>query len=85
MYVLLWIVVGVVAGLLTGRILRGEEHGRLMDLVTGVAGAIWGGFLVLYTGLSGRFEIFLTTLGAILGAVVLAAAIAFVNGRKDYV
>ena len=84
MYLLSWIVLGALAGLITGRILRGNQYGPMMDTVIGVAGAIGGGFLILDGGFPGRFEVVSTTLSAILGSVVLTAIIAFVNGRKRY-
>ena len=84
MYLLSWIVLGAMAGLITGRILRGNQYGPMMDLVIGVAGAVGGGFLILNGGFPGRFVVASTTLSAIFGAVVLTAAIAFVNGRKRY-
>jgi uncharacterized membrane protein YeaQ/YmgE (transglycosylase-associated protein family) len=84
MYLLSWIVLGAVAGLITGRILRGNQYGPMMDLVIGVAGAVGGGFLVLYGGFPGHFEVVSSTLSALMGAVVLTAVIAFVNGRRRY-
>jgi len=84
MYLLSWIALGAVAGFITGRILRGNQYGPSMDMVIGVAGSVGGGFLAIYGGLPGRFEIVSTTLSAILGGVVLTAVVAFVNGRKRY-
>ena len=83
-YLLSWIVLGALAGLITGRILRGNQYGPMMDVVIGAAGAVGGGFFILYGGLPGRLEVVSTTLSAIFGAVVLTAVIAFVNGRKRY-
>jgi uncharacterized membrane protein YeaQ/YmgE (transglycosylase-associated protein family) len=83
-YLLSWIVLGALAGLITGQILRGNQYGPTMDLVIGVAGAVGGGFLAIYGGLPGHFEVVSTTLSAILGAVALTAVMAFVNGRKRY-
>lgn len=83
-YLLSWVVLGALAGLITGRILRGNQYGPLMDLVIGVAGAVVGGFLAVGGRLAGRFEVVSTTLSAIVGAVILTAVIAFINGRKRY-
>ena len=84
MYLLSWFVLGAFAGLITARFLRGNQYGPMMDLVIGVAGAIGGGFLVLCGGFPGRSEVVSTTLSAILGAIVLTAVVAFINGRKRY-
>jgi uncharacterized membrane protein YeaQ/YmgE (transglycosylase-associated protein family) len=85
MYVLSWIVVGAVAGWITGRILNGNEYGPWMDVVVGIAGAMAGGFLITYGGFPGRLEMVSTTLSAILGAVGLTVLAAIVNGRNRYV
>jgi len=84
MYFLSWIVLGAGVGLVTWRILRDDQYSLLSDLMIGVTGAVGGGVLVLYGGLLSRFEIASTTLSAILGAVVLTAVIALINGRKRY-
>jgi uncharacterized membrane protein YeaQ/YmgE (transglycosylase-associated protein family) len=68
--VLLWqIVIGIVAGWLAGKIMRGRGYGVLIDLLLGIVGSILGGFLFgvlgLYAaGLIGRLVI--ATAGAVL-------------------
>lgn len=84
MYILLWIGLGALAGLTTGRFLKSNQYGLWVDIVMGMAGALAGGFLIQYGGFPGRFEYVSTTLSAILGAVVLTVLTAFVNGRKRY-
>jgi uncharacterized membrane protein YeaQ/YmgE (transglycosylase-associated protein family) len=46
MYLLAWIFIGVVVGWAAGRVLQGEGHGRMMDILMGVGGAVAGGFLM---------------------------------------
>ena len=46
MYFLSWIIVGLVAGWLAGKILKGNGYGPLMDMVIGIGGAVAGGFLM---------------------------------------
>jgi len=84
MYILSWIVLGGLAGWITGRLLKGNQYGPRVDIVAGIAGALGAGFLVHYGGFPGRFEIVSTTLSAILGAVVVTVLSAFINGRKRY-
>jgi uncharacterized membrane protein YeaQ/YmgE (transglycosylase-associated protein family) len=84
MYVFLWVVLGALAGWITGRVLKGNQYGPGVDIVMGIAGAMGGGFLIQYGGFPGRFEIVSTVLSVILGAVALTALTAFVNGRKRY-
>ena len=38
--ILIWIVIGLIAGYLTGRIMRGAGFGPLVDIIVGIVGAI---------------------------------------------
>lgn len=69
--ILWWIIVGLIAGWATGKILGGEKHGVLMDIVIGIAGALVGGFLMHLLGFSAAGGMIYTILVAIGGAVVL--------------
>ena len=40
-----WIIVGLIAGFITGKIMKGSGFGVLMDIVIGIVGAIIGGSL----------------------------------------
>jgi uncharacterized membrane protein YeaQ/YmgE (transglycosylase-associated protein family) len=40
-----WILVGVIAGWLAGKVLSGRGAGVILDIVLGLAGALVGGFL----------------------------------------
>jgi uncharacterized membrane protein YeaQ/YmgE (transglycosylase-associated protein family) len=83
-YILLWIILGALAGWITGRLLKGNQYGPWVDIVMGIAGALGGGFLIHFGGFPGRVEIVSTSLSAILGAVVVTVLSAFANGRKRY-
>ena len=67
---LLWqVVIGIVAGWLAGKIMRGRGYGVLIDLLLGIVGSVLGGFvfgmLGLYAaGLVGRLVV--ATAGAVL-------------------
>jgi uncharacterized membrane protein YeaQ/YmgE (transglycosylase-associated protein family) len=52
MYFLSWIIIGLVAGWSTGKILKGNGYGPLMDIVIGIGGAVGGGFLMRSEGFS---------------------------------
>ena len=84
MYVLSWIVLGTLAGWITGRLLKGNEYGPWMDVVMGIAGALTAGLLLHNGKFPGRIEIVSTTLAAVLGAVIFTVAAAFINGRRRY-
>ncbi len=40
-----WIVVGLIAGWLAGKVMKGSGYGVAMDIVIGMVGAVIGGFL----------------------------------------
>ena len=75
---LYWIMIGIIAGWLTGKLMRGAGYGILMDLVLGLVGAVIGGWLFGLLGLhSYGFMGSLTT--ATVGAVVLVAFARFLS------
>ena len=82
MYLLSWIIVGLVAGWSAGKILKGNAYGPLMDIAMGVGGAVAAGFIMRSAGFSGYGGIAITTLVAMIGAVLLTLLAGFVNGRR---
>jgi uncharacterized membrane protein YeaQ/YmgE (transglycosylase-associated protein family) len=68
---LAWIVVGLVAGWATGKVMGGPGKGALMDIIIGLVGALVGGFLMSLLGFRAEGGILYTTLVAIGGAVLL--------------
>ncbi len=46
MFIVLWIIVGFLAGLLTGKLMKGNTFGSVRDTLTGIAGAMIGGFIM---------------------------------------
>jgi uncharacterized membrane protein YeaQ/YmgE (transglycosylase-associated protein family) len=82
MYFLSWVIVGLVTGWLAGKILKGNDYGPIMGIVMGIGGAVAGGLLMQSARLSGYGGTILTTLVAMIGAVVLTLLAGFVNGRR---
>lgn len=69
----LWfIIIGILAGFLAGRIMRGSGFGLIGDLIVGLIGALLGGWLFGILGLSvdGKIGSLVT---ATVGAIVLLA------------
>lgn len=61
---LIWfLIVGLVAGWLAGRVMRGGGYGVAGDLVVGIIGALLGGWLFGLLGISA---------GGLIGAIVTA-------------
>jgi len=73
MNIILWIVLGLIAGWAASIIMKTDSRqGPVMDIILGIVGALVGGFLMSMLGFGGvsgfnLYSIFV----AILGAVVL--------------
>ena len=66
-----WIIVGLIAGWATGKIMRGSGYGALWDIVVGIVGAVIGGWIMRSLGFAGQGGLIYTILVAIGGAIVL--------------
>ncbi|HWZ60027.1 MAG TPA: GlsB/YeaQ/YmgE family stress response membrane protein [Gemmatimonadaceae bacterium] len=86
MYIVWWIIVGLIAGWATGKLMKGTGYGALMDIVIGIVGAVIGGFIMQNVfGASSSGGLIYTILVAILGAVILVWLIRLVTGRRSAV
>lgn len=84
MGIILWLVLGGIAGWLAGLIVRGSGLGIIGDIVVGIIGGFIGGFIVSLVGGSGvtGFNIW-SLIVAIIGAVVLLLIVRlFTGGRR---
>ena len=81
MNILLWIILGAIAGWVASLIVKSNQ-GILLDIVVGIVGAFVGGFLFNLFGAAGvtGFNIY-SILVAIVGAVVLLFIVKAVLGR----
>jgi len=84
MYFLSWIIIGLVTGWLTRKLLKGGGYGPIVDLVVCIAGAVGGGFIVLVASFPGHGGLVYSTLAAILGAVILREFTGYATDRKRY-
>jgi uncharacterized membrane protein YeaQ/YmgE (transglycosylase-associated protein family) len=75
MYVVWWIIVGLVAGWATGKIMRGTGYGVLMDIGLGIVGAVVGGMIMRSLGFYASGGLIPAILVAILGAVVVVVVV----------
>jgi uncharacterized membrane protein YeaQ/YmgE (transglycosylase-associated protein family) len=79
--VLAWLVIGLIAGWLAGKISRGHGFGCLADILIGLVGALLGGWIFTKLGILGGGFIY-SIAAATLGAVLLVAiARLFAGGR----
>ena len=69
MYLIWEIAIGILAGFLAGKIMRGRGYGVLMDLLLGLVGAVIGGFVFGLLGLHAYGlvgQLVIATAGAVL-------------------
>ena len=74
MYLLWFLLIGLIAGWLAGAVFRGHGFGVLGNIVVGVLGSLVGGYLFRLVGLS-AYGTLGSLLTAFIGAVVLLAII----------
>jgi uncharacterized membrane protein YeaQ/YmgE (transglycosylase-associated protein family) len=67
-----WIVVGIIAGWLAGKLMRGAGFGVVMDLALGLVGAVIGGWIFGQLGIA-AFGFLGSLTSATVGAVILVA------------
>ena len=78
MHFLMFLVIGLIAGALAGRVVSGHGYGVLGDIVIGITGAFLGGWLfAAFLGIAGT-GFFMSLLSAFVGAAVLLGVIRLV-------
>jgi len=78
-----WIIVGLIAGFLTGKIMRGNGFGVIVDIIVGIVGAVIGGFIMSHLGFASEGGLIYTVCVAVLGAVILTFLLRLVTGNRD--
>lgn len=58
-----WIVVGLIAGWLAGKVMKGAGYGVLIDIILGILGAIVGGWV---------FGLLQLHAGGLIGSIIVA-------------
>lgn len=78
------IVIGILAGWITGKLMRGSGYGIMWDLILGIVGAIVGGWLAtLLTGTDLTTGFNLTTLiVAVIGSIIVVLVYRLVTRRS---
>ena len=78
MNLLIFLIIGALAGWLAGLVMKGRGFGILVNMVVGVLGASFGGWLLPKLGVSfgGDIGVFIT---AFIGAVLLLAIIGLIK------
>jgi uncharacterized membrane protein YeaQ/YmgE (transglycosylase-associated protein family) len=83
--IIAWIIIGIVAGWLTGKLMKGSGFGAIMDMVVGLVGALVGGFLSSHLGFGGVGEhgLIMSIVIAVIGAVLLTLVLRLITGNKS--
>jgi len=80
--VLGWLIVGLIAGWLAGKVSRGRGFGCIANIILGLVGAILGGWIFTKLGIFGGGLIF-SIAAATLGAVVLVSVARLFAGGSE--
>ena len=83
MGIISWIILGLIAGFIGGKIVNSEGQGFWLNIALGIVGAIVGGFLFDFFGASGVTGLNIySMIVAIVGAVVVLLIYNAVAGRR---
>jgi uncharacterized membrane protein YeaQ/YmgE (transglycosylase-associated protein family) len=83
--IIAWIIIGLIAGWITGKLMKGEGYGALMNMIVGLIGAVIGGFISNLLGLGrvGDHGMITSIIIAVIGAVILTYLIRLVTGNRS--
>lgn len=83
MSIIVWIIIGGLAGWVGNMIMK-SEGGLIRNIVTGIIGALIGGFVMNFFGFDGvtGFNLW-TFVVALLGSIILIAIINLLFGNKN--
>ena len=82
--ILIFILVGLVAGFLASRVVLGKGRGWFLDIVIGILGAILGGWLADLLHISIGYGIFGQIVVAFVGALILLIIWRLLFGRRKH-
>jgi uncharacterized membrane protein YeaQ/YmgE (transglycosylase-associated protein family) len=79
-----WIIIGALAGWITGKIMKGSGYGFFVDMIVGLVGACVGGFLSSHLGLGGvdQHGLIVSILIAVVGAVIFTWILRLISGNR---
>jgi uncharacterized membrane protein YeaQ/YmgE (transglycosylase-associated protein family) len=76
-----WIVIGLIAGWLAGKIARGAGYGCITDIILGLVGSVLGGWLFMKLGIMGGGFLY-SPAAATVGAVILVTIVHLFAGDR---
>ena len=83
--IIAWIIIGIVAGWITGKLMKGSGFGAIMDMIVGLVGALIGGFISSHLGFGGVGEhgLIMSIVIAVIGAVILTLLLRLITGNRS--
>lgn len=81
---IVWLIIGLIAGALAGRVVEGNGFGCLADTVIGLAGALVGGFIFKDLGITPAFDnggVIWDIVISFVGAVILLGLVKLLTGK----
>jgi uncharacterized membrane protein YeaQ/YmgE (transglycosylase-associated protein family) len=69
------VIVGLIAGWATGKLMKGSGYGVLVDIILGIVGGILGSWILGLLGFATTGGLVANILVAILGAVILVVIV----------
>jgi uncharacterized membrane protein YeaQ/YmgE (transglycosylase-associated protein family) len=78
--VVIWLVIGAIAGWLASIIVKGSSLGLIGDIIVGLIGAVIGGYLLSTLGIEIGEGYFAAIVDAVIGAVILLVIVRLVKG-----
>lgn len=83
MNLIIWIIVGAIAGFLAGKVITGHGLGLIWDIVVGILGAFLGGWLAGLAGIAVT-NLLVEIVVAFVGAAILLLLFRLVTSRGRF-
>jgi uncharacterized membrane protein YeaQ/YmgE (transglycosylase-associated protein family) len=81
--IIAWLIVGLIAGFLAGKFMKGSGYGIIGDIIIGLIGSFIGG-LLFGSFVEAQYAFFGSIVIAFLGACILIALVRFLGqGRSN--
>jgi uncharacterized membrane protein YeaQ/YmgE (transglycosylase-associated protein family) len=80
--IIAWLVVGLIAGFLAGRVMSGGGYGIVGDIIVGIIGAFLGGLVTNLLVPDANFGFWGSIVVSFIGACILIAILRAVSGGR---
>ena len=77
--IIIWLIVGAIAGWLAGMVVKGGGYGLVGDIVVGIVGALVAGWLLPQLGIIIGGGMIAAIINAFIGAVILLVVLRLVK------